>query len=62
MSLEDFINGETSETSTTVTTTSIIVTTLQTPTTSLVHAERIEWITGYYDNDGNWHFFPGYGD
>ena len=29
---------------------------------AVVHAERQEWVTGYYDADGNWIWYPGYGD
>ncbi|HOC34356.1 MAG TPA: PASTA domain-containing protein, partial [Ruminococcus flavefaciens] len=29
---------------------------------NIVHAERQEWVTGYYDESGNWIWYPGYGD
>ena len=29
---------------------------------NIVHAERIEYQTGYYDSEGNWVWYPGYGD
>ena len=29
---------------------------------NIVHAERQEWVTGYYDENGNWIWYPGYGD